>query len=70
VLAHATTPDRTTPDRTTPDRTTTSGIDPRRHAPLRHLGGFRSYPVLARHASEDPAYGRAHVDVGDPNPAC
>jgi hypothetical protein len=55
---------------TTTARTTISGINPRRHAPLRHLGGFRSFPVLARHAPGDPADGHAHVDVGRPNPAC
>jgi hypothetical protein len=55
---------------TTPTRTTTSGIDPTRYAPLRHLGGFRSHPLLARHAPGYPAYDSAHVDVGPPHPAC
>lgn len=53
-----------------PARTTTSGIDPTRYAPLRHLGGFRSHPLLARHAPGYPTYDSAHMDVGPPYATC
>jgi hypothetical protein len=55
---------------TAPARTTPSEINPRRHAPLGHLGGFRPDSLLARHAPGYPAYDSAHVDVGHPNLAC
>lgn len=54
----------------TPARTTTYGIALRLRAPLYHLGGFRSHPLLAHHAPGDPVFDRAYVDVRHPNPAC